>query len=70
MLKQKVAPIFAALVAIGLACALSSCGTNVFVSQEKEDPAEDATIALEQDDPDKAIKILNDALSSDDSNPV
>jgi hypothetical protein len=55
-----------------LACLLAAsvaCGDNVFKSTEKADPAEDATVALEDDDPTKAIQILEDALADDEGNP-
>ena len=48
---------------------LSACGANVFQSQEVAEPAEDATIALENQDPNSAIKILETALESDPENP-
>lgn len=47
---------------------LTGCGANLLKSQEKKDPAEDATIALENDNPDKAISILEDALDDDPGN--
>jgi hypothetical protein len=47
-----------------------SCGTNAFESSETSDPAEDATIALENDDPDAAIELLEDALDNDATNPI
>jgi hypothetical protein len=46
----------------------SSCGTNVFKSLEKQDPAEEATIAMEQGKPEKAIVILNRALAESPQN--
>ena len=45
-----------------------SCGTNVFKAAEKADPAADATVAIEQKKPDKAIRILEDALKDDPEN--
>lgn len=45
-----------------------SCGPNSFKSFEKADPAEDATVALERGDPQKAIDLLTDALVEDPSN--
>ena len=47
---------------------LTGCGDNVFEGQEQSDPAEDATIALENQDPDAAIEILEDALEDDPDN--
>ena len=54
---------------LGAAAAVSSCGSNVFKSQERKDPAEDATIALEKHDEDTAIGTLEDALADDPANP-
>ena len=51
-----------------LAIFLSSCGTNIFKTQEKKDAAEDATIELENDNPGKAITILENALLDDPGN--
>ena len=51
-----------------VALCLTSCGPNLFQSASERDPAEDATIALENGDADKAIRILEDALESDSSN--
>lgn len=47
---------------------LSACGTNPFDSYEDKDPAEDATVALEEGNPNKAINILTKALESDPGN--
>jgi len=44
------------------------CGPNTFKSLEQEDPAEDATVALENNEPEKAIKILTDALEDEPNN--
>ena len=44
-----------------------SCGKNAAVSNKK-DPAEDATLALEDGNPEKAISILEDALKDDADN--
>lgn len=44
------------------------CGTNAFKSTDKGDPAEDAVIALENDDPDAAIERLESALGSEPGN--
>lgn len=57
-----------ALLALALALALSACGNNVFEKSETDDPAEDATIALENLDETAAIKILEDALEKDPGN--
>lgn len=46
----------------------SSCGPNSYKSLEKKEPAEDATIALENNDAQKAIDILTSALSDDPTN--
>lgn len=47
-----------------------SCGPNPLASLERDDPAEDATIALEDGNPDKAINILTKALENDSDNWV
>ena len=47
---------------------LTSCGANPYKSYEKKDPAEDATVALENNDADKAISILTSALEGDPGN--
>lgn len=58
--------IFAAMiVTLGL---LASCGANPLKSYETKDPAEDATIAMEEGNPDKAISILTSALEGDPGN--
>lgn len=44
------------------------CGTNAFKSTDKGDPAEDAVIALENDDPSAAIAGLESALESEPDN--
>ena len=49
---------------------LNACGANPFKKYEKKDPAEDATIALEEGNPDKAISILTSALEGDPDNWV
>ena len=46
----------------------SSCGTSIFSLTEKKDPAEDATVLMEKDKTDEAIKILNRALAKDPEN--
>lgn len=43
----------------------SGCGSNVFASSDPGDPAEDALIAMENDNPDRAISILEYALATD-----
>jgi len=48
-----------------LACSLTGCGVNLLKSTEKKDAAEDATLALERQDPATAIHILNSALHKD-----
>lgn len=47
---------------------LVSCGANPFKTYEKKDPAEDATVALENNDADKAISILTKALEDEPDN--
>jgi hypothetical protein len=47
---------------------ISSCGANPFKSYETKDPAEDATVALEQGHPEKAIDILTSALRDEPEN--
>lgn len=54
---------------IWLATALFSCGDNVYKSQEKTEPAEDAVLELENGNPNKAIDILEAALVDDPGNP-
>lgn len=56
------------LTSITLSILATSCGDNVFESLEKTNPAEEATLAMEQGKPDKAIIILNRALSGDANN--
>jgi hypothetical protein len=56
------------LAASATAFMLFSCGANPLKSYEKEDPAEDAAVALENDNPNKAIEILNKALEGDPTN--
>lgn len=47
----------------------TSCGDeSIFSDYEDDNPKEDAAIALENDNPDKAIKILNDALVDEPNN--
>jgi hypothetical protein len=59
-----------ALAPLSLVAALASgCGVNVLASGEAKDPAEDAAIALENDDPDKAIDLLESALDDDPDSP-
>ena len=47
---------------------ITSCGPNPYKSYEKKKPAEDATVALENGDAQKAIDILTKALADDPSN--
>jgi hypothetical protein len=47
---------------------ICGCGGNPFAAYEKKEPAEDATIALEQGNPTKAINILTNALDDDPNN--
>jgi DNA polymerase III delta prime subunit len=54
---------------ITLAFTLASCGQNLLKTGESTDPAEDATIALDRGDADKAINILEAALEDDAGNP-
>lgn len=56
-----------ALAAVSFAV-LVSCGANPLKTYEKKDPAEDATVALEEGNPDKAISILTSALEGDPNN--
>ena len=56
---------FRVLFVLSSLIALLACGGNVFKSVEKEDPDQDAIKAMEDQDPDKAIRILTDALGSD-----
>jgi hypothetical protein len=52
---------------LGLAL-LFRCGANAFESTETQDPAEDATLALEKENPEKAISILESALEDEPTN--
>jgi hypothetical protein len=58
-------------VAVLAAAAAYACGcdSNFLESGEEKDPPEDATIALENHDPAKALSILDAALASDPANP-
>ena len=47
---------------------IAACGTNPFKTYDKKDPAEDASVALEQNNPQKAINILEAALADDPGN--
>ena len=58
------------LLTASLSLAIVGCGANPLKSYEKSEPSEDATVALEQGDPDKAIVILNKALASEPENWV
>jgi hypothetical protein len=52
-----------------ISCTLiATCGPNPYKTLEKKDPAEDATVALENDDPQKAIDILTAALGDSPGN--
>lgn len=53
-----------------LLAALLSCGANPYKSYEKAEPAEDATVALENKDPQKAITILTKAIEKEPENWV
>jgi hypothetical protein len=57
------------LLPLALTATLASCGDNLLKSQEKKEPAEDAVLELENDNPDKAISILESALQDDPENP-
>ena len=57
------------LLPLALTATLASCGDNLLKSQEKKEPAEDAVLELENDNPDKAISILESALQDDPANP-
>lgn len=46
----------------------TACGKNMLSTFEKQNAAEDATIELEKNNPDKAIRILQDALEDDPEN--
>ncbi len=59
-----------ALTVAALLAAFIGCGANPYKSYEKSEPAEDATIALEEHDPDKAITILTAALVKEPENWV
>lgn len=48
----------------------TACGTNLYEQFSSEDPAEAATVALDDRNPDKAIKILDSALSDDPDNYI
>jgi hypothetical protein len=53
----------------GVLAAQLACGKNVFKSGVKSDPAEDSTLALEKNNPDGAISILENALIREPANP-
>ncbi len=55
---------------LALALLFQGCGNNMLASGEPADPAEDATLALERGDEDKAIEILEDALADDPENAM
>jgi hypothetical protein len=48
---------------------VTGCGDNLLKSAEEEEPAEDAVLELENNNPDKAIDILEAALANDPGNP-
>ncbi|NRA64077.1 MAG: tetratricopeptide repeat protein [Pseudobacteriovorax sp.] len=52
----------------GLAVSLWSCGTNIYKQFDDQNPGELAAVALDEDNPDKAIKILDAALEDDPAN--
>ena len=47
----------------------AGCGQSIFKSTRKIDPAAEAAVALEKQNPDEAISILNSALSHSPGNP-
>ena len=47
----------------------AGCGQSIFKSARKIDPASEATVALEKQNPDGAISILNNALAGSPGNP-
>ena len=57
------------LLTFAFTAAITGCGDNLLKSAEKKDPAEDAVLELENDNPDKAISILESALQDDPENP-
>lgn len=57
------------LLGLALATQLTGCGDNLFATGEAKDPPEDAALALERGDSNKAIDILEDALADDPENP-
>lgn len=59
----------AAAVASSLLCFHVGCGKNMLASGESKDPAQDGISALERDDADAAISIIESALNSDPDNP-
>ena len=63
-------PLFSSCTILLLTLLLVGCGNNLLESSEKKDPAQDALLALEDDNPDEAIKILEEALTNDDENVV
>ena len=61
---------FTRLLSLALVISIGACGANPFKAYEKSDPAEDAVVALEEDNPDKAIEILTKALADEPENWV
>ncbi|MGE0174253.1 MAG: hypothetical protein AB7T49_15760 [Oligoflexales bacterium] len=47
---------------------LAACGSNIFKSVDKSDPGEDATVAMENGNPQKAISILEKAIEDEPEN--
>jgi hypothetical protein len=62
--------IFSRIIGTILLAFVASCGGNPLKSYEKSDPAEDATVALEDGNPSKAINILTSALEDEPGNTV
>ena len=58
------------IAAMGVMLVLNAgCGQSIFKSARKIDPASEATVALEKQNPDGAISILNNALAGNPGNP-
>ncbi|MFW7377592.1 MAG: tetratricopeptide repeat protein [Oligoflexus sp.] len=62
--------VFFTLLTLTISLAVFSCGSNVFEGIDPAEPAEEATVALEEQKPDKAIQILENALRADPENPT
>lgn len=56
------------ILVFALSLVVNACGSNLYRTTDPGDPAEDATIALEQDKPSSAIQILESALADDPEN--